>query len=108
MHGTNNTKCNIVYIKISNNQKIYQMCYPSKSRHTYTCDINKVLSCIASPGCNEISQKVLILLLLVNVLQIIKIMSFSIEHTEADENLYTIHPNRTTKTLQTITSESTN
>ena len=72
------------FIKVPFNTK------PSKPRYTYTWDINKVLSYIASLECNEtlsnkiISQNLVILLLLVNCL--------SIQHMEADENSYTFIP----------------
>ena len=71
---------------------------PAKPRYTYTWDINKVLSYIANLGCNEtlsdkiLSQKLVILLLLVNGLRINTIMSLSIQHMEADENSYTFIP----------------
>ena len=71
---------------------------PPKPRYTYTWDINKVLSYIANLGCNEtlsdkiLSQKLVILLLLVNGLRINTIMSLSIQHMEADENSYTFIP----------------
>ena len=71
---------------------------PPKPRYTYTWDINKVLSYIANLGCNEtlsgkiLSQKLVILLLLVNGLWINTIMSLSIQHMEADENSNTFIP----------------
>ena len=71
---------------------------PPKARYTYTCDLNKILSYIASLGWNEtlsdktLSQNLVILLFLVNCLRLNTITSLSIQHMQADESSYTIIP----------------
>ena len=80
------------------NQKIYQRCHQHKNHpNQNTLDINKVLH-RASLGCNEtlsdkiLSQKLVILLPLINSLRRNTVMSFLIKHMEEDENLLTFIP----------------